>query len=170
VTCDCSAQKHQTAAAGRVLRVQGCPFSGNMPLGIPKKRVKSKKAFHFSSKKRSARVTCDCTAQKHQTAAAGRVLRVQGCPFSGNMPLGIPKKRVKSKKAFHFSSKKRSARVTCDCTAQKHQTAAAGRVLRVLILFNLYNDPSSCCTASSCVRVARCVSSFSTDICDSASA
>ena len=89
--------------------MQGCPFSGNMPLGIPKKRVKSKKAFHFSSKKRSARVTCDCSAKKHQTAAAGRVLRVQGCPFSGKMPLGIPKKRVKPKKAFHFSSKKRSA-------------------------------------------------------------
>jgi hypothetical protein len=45
------------------------------------------------------------------------------------MPLGSPKKRVKSKKAFHFSSKKRSARYTCNGSGREHETDAAGRVL-----------------------------------------
>ena len=66
-------------AAGRVLRVQGCPFSGKMPLGIPKKRVKPKKAFHFSSKKRSA------PKEARQRRVREAVLRVQGCPFFYSM-------------------------------------------------------------------------------------
>jgi hypothetical protein len=46
--------------------------------------------------------------------------------FQEKMPLGTPKKRVKSKKSFHLSSKKSGARVTCNCSGRKHQSAAAG--------------------------------------------
>jgi hypothetical protein len=57
-------------------------FSGKMPLGTPKKRVKSKKSFHLSLKKSGARVTCNCSARKHESAAAaGWVFRVQSSSF-----------------------------------------------------------------------------------------
>jgi hypothetical protein len=131
VTCNCSGRKHQSAAAGRVFRLQGSSFQEKMPLGTPKKRVRSKKSFHLSSKKSGARVTCNCSGRKHQSAAAGRVFRLQGSSFQEKMPLGTPKKRVRSKKSFHLSSKKSGARVTCNCSGRKHQSAAAGRVFRL---------------------------------------
>jgi hypothetical protein len=59
----------------------GLIFSGQMPLGSPKKRVLSKKAFLFSSKKRGARVACNRSGHEHQSAAVGRVLRVQASSF-----------------------------------------------------------------------------------------
>ena len=106
-------------------------FSGQMPLGSPKKRVRSKKAFHFSSKKRGARVACNRSGHEHQVDAAGRVLRVQASSFQERRVMTALKRGCVQKKAFHFSSKKRGARVACNRSGHEHQVDAAGRVLRV---------------------------------------
>jgi hypothetical protein len=56
----------------------------------------------------------------------GLSISITALIFSGKMPLGTPKKRVKSKKSFHLNSKKSGARVTCNCSGRKLQSAAAG--------------------------------------------
>jgi len=60
------------------------------------------------------------------TGCCGTSFSIAGLIFSGKMRLGTPKKRVQSKKSFHLSSKKSGARVTCNCSGRKHQSAAAG--------------------------------------------
>ncbi len=101
-----------------------------MPLGSLKKRVKSKKAFHFSSKKRSADVTCNGSAQKHRTAAVGRVLRVQGSPFQDRCLLAALKRGSSQKKLF-ISVKRTEARAihAMARAVYEHEMDAAGRVL-----------------------------------------
>ena len=61
-----------------------------------------KKAFHFSSKKRGARVACNRSGHEHQVDAAGRVLRVQASSFQDRCPLAALKRGCFQKKAFHF--------------------------------------------------------------------
>ena len=81
-------------------------------MAAPKRGCVQEKAFLFSSKKRGARVACNRSGHEHQSAAVGRVLRVQGLIFSGKTLHESSKKRVRSKKAFLFSSKKRT--VACN--------------------------------------------------------
>jgi hypothetical protein len=59
------------------------------------------------------------------TDAAGRVLRVQGLPFQDRCLSAALKRGCFQKKAFLFSSKKRSARVTCNGSGREHQVDAA---------------------------------------------
>jgi hypothetical protein len=104
-------------------------FSGKMPLGTPQKRVTSKKSFHLSSKKSGARVTAIAHAESINRlchSCCGLSISITGLIFSGKMPLGTPKKRVTSQKSFHLSSKKSGARLTCNGSGRKHQSAAAG--------------------------------------------
>jgi glycine cleavage system aminomethyltransferase T len=81
VACNRSCHEHQSAAVGRVLRVQASSFLGKTRHDSPKKRVRSKKFFSFQLKKRGARVACNRSGHEHQSAAVGRVLRVQASSF-----------------------------------------------------------------------------------------
>ena len=128
-TCNCSVSMCKVTAAARVFRVRGSSFLEKTWLDSLKKRVQSKKSFHLSSKKSGARVTCTCGQLLRPQASigcCGLSFSITGLIFSGKMRLGTPKKRVKSKKSFHLSSKTSGARVTRTCSGRKHQSAAAG--------------------------------------------
>jgi hypothetical protein len=88
-----------------------------MPLGSLKKKVKSKKSFSFQFKEKKRGRDMQWLGPKASNGCCGTSFASAGVPFSGQMPLGNPKKRVKSKNAFHFGSKKRSADVTCNGSA-----------------------------------------------------
>ena len=62
-----------------------------------------KKAFLFSSKKRGARVACNRSGHEHQSAAVGRVLRVQASSFQERRVMTALKRGCVQKKSFHFS-------------------------------------------------------------------
>jgi len=117
-------------AAGRVLRLQGSPFQAKCFFGSPTRGCFQKKAFHYSSKTRSARATCNCAAPKHETGAAGRVLRLQGSPFqakcfSFESPLqGVMHSDARN--AFFAFSKQNQCRASCNCKAW----VACGRAVR----------------------------------------
>ena len=93
------------SCCGTSFSITGVIFSGKMPLGTPKKRVKSKKIFSFRLKKSSARFTCNCAAQKHQTGAAGRVLRLQGCPAQERRVSAALKRGSSQKNSFPFAER-----------------------------------------------------------------
>ena len=87
----------------RVSGLQSSPFQGRCLSAALKRGSFGEKAFHCGSKKRSARVTCNCSGHEHQTGAAGRVLRLQGSPFQGRChPLRSPKQMVLVEKGFSF--------------------------------------------------------------------
>ena len=101
--------------AGRVLRVQGRSFQDKCPLAALLKRgCVQKNSFHFSSKKRGARVARNRSGHEHQSAAVGRVLRVQASSFQERRVMTALKRGCVQKNSFHFSSKKRGARVACN--------------------------------------------------------
>jgi len=131
VACNRSDHEHQSAAVGRVLRVQASSFQGRRVMTALKRGCVQKNSFHFSSKKRGARVACNRSDHEHQSAAVGRVLRVQASSFQERRVMTALKRGCVQKNSFHFSSKKRGARVACNRSGHEHQSAAVGRVLRV---------------------------------------
>jgi SRSO17 transposase len=125
-TCNCSVSMCKVTAAARVFRVRGSFFLEKTRLDSPKKRVVPKKSFSMRFKKKGARATCNCSVSMCKVTAAARVFRVRGSSFLEKTWLDSLKKRVQSKKSFHLSSKKSGARVTCNCSGRKLQSAAAG--------------------------------------------
>jgi len=101
-------------------------FSGQMPLSSPKKRVKSKKRFSFEFKEKWRARDMQLLSPQASIGCCGLSFSITGLIFSGKMPLGTPKKRVKSKKRFSFEFKEKWRARACNCSARKHQSAAAG--------------------------------------------
>ena len=89
--------------AGRVLRVQASSFQERRVVTAPKRGCVQEKAFLFSSKKRGARVACNRSGHEHQSAAVGRVLRVQASSFQERRVMTALKRGCVQKKSFHFS-------------------------------------------------------------------
>ena len=72
-------------------------FSGQMPLSSPKKRVKSKKSFSVQFKEKKRARDMQLLSPQASIGCCGLSFSITGLIFSGKMPLGTPKKRVKSK-------------------------------------------------------------------------
>ncbi len=121
----------KVTAAARVFRVRGSSFLEKTCLDRPKKRVKSKKIFSFEFKEKWRARDMQLLGPQASIGCCGTSFSIAGLIFSGKMPLGTPKKRVKSKISFHMSSKKSGARLTCNCSGRNRQLAAAGRVFRL---------------------------------------
>ena len=74
--------------------------AGKMPLGTPKKRVKSKKRFSFEFKEKWRAPHMQLLRPQPSIGCCGTSFSITGLVFSGKMSLGTPKKRVKSKNLF----------------------------------------------------------------------
>ncbi len=82
---------------GLIFSITELIFSGKMPLGTPKKRVKSKKRFSFEFKEKWRARDMQLLSPQASIGCCGLSFSITELIFSGKMPLGTPKKRVKSK-------------------------------------------------------------------------
>ena len=84
---------------GLSFSITGLNFSGKMPLSSPKKRVKSKKSFSFELKEKWRARDMQLLSPQVSIGCCRLSFSITELIFSGKMPLGTPKKRVKSKKS-----------------------------------------------------------------------
>jgi hypothetical protein len=71
-----------------------------MPLGTPKKRVLSEKVFSFEFKEKWRARDMQSRRQQASIGCCGTSFSITELILSGKMPLGTPKKRVKSNKSL----------------------------------------------------------------------